>query len=174
MQMQEVDIRKVLEEALEQLKDQDSYLFNVGANERSLTHKLAEYLQARLPVGWNVDCEYNRNQEDIKVIRKLVRVKKPESYDIEAKTVFPDIIVHKRGSNEHNLLVLEVKKSSSEDSKGLSDKEKLKALCEPPFKYKYAVFIRLIVHGANCPAGSGSGHHLMHRNLVQKSLNYCD
>lgn len=151
--MQREEIEKIVKEALESLKEHDSYLFEVNANERSLTHKLAEYLQIRISKDWNVDCEYNRNQGNVKkIIEKLMRISgEPKSYDTEAKTVFPDIIVHKRGSNEHNLLVIEVKKSSSGDSKGLSDKEKLKVFCEPPFKYKYAVFIRLIVHGANRP-----------------------
>ena len=151
MQTQEVDIRKVLEEALEQLKDQDSYLFNVDANERSLTHKLAEYLQARLPAGWNVDCEYNRNQGDTKkLIQKLRAIAgEPRYDDTDAKTVFPDIIIHKRGNNESNLLVIEIKKSTNRDSEGIVDKEKLNAFRQPPFCYRNAVFIKLVV-GA-CP-----------------------
>ncbi|MFZ6022126.1 MAG: hypothetical protein ACOYT9_01485, partial [Patescibacteria group bacterium] len=38
----------------------DRYLLENEINERSQTHKLAEYLQAILP-NWNVDCEYNKN-----------------------------------------------------------------------------------------------------------------
>jgi len=144
MQTQEVDIRKVLEEALEQLKDQDSYLFNVDASERSLTHKLAEYIQARLPVGWNVDCEYNRNKGHTKrLIQKLRETAEPpETY---AEIVVPDIIVHKRGNHESNLLVVEIKKSTNQYSEGRVDKEKLNAFLRPPFCYQNAVFIKLIV-----------------------------
>ncbi|WOB43778.1 hypothetical protein HNI00_11910 [Thermoleptolyngbya oregonensis NK1-22] len=151
MQTQEIDIRKVLEEALEQLKGQDSYLFNVDANERSLTHKLAEYLQAYMPAGWNVDCEYNRNQGDTKkLIRKLKEIAGSPRYDdTDATTVFPDIIIHKRGNNESNLLVIEIKKSTNRDSEGIVDKEKLNAFRQPPFCYQNAVFIKIIV--GDCP-----------------------
>ena len=49
-----------LEIALSELIERDSFLFEADANERSITHKLAEYLQAQFQ-DWNVDCEYNRN-----------------------------------------------------------------------------------------------------------------
>lgn len=48
------------------------------------------------------------------------------SNDVEPQAVFPDIIVHKRGNNDDNLLIIEMKKDSSrEDNK--RDLEKLRA-----------------------------------------------
>lgn len=52
-----------VEEALDIYLKEDSYLLNVNANERSITHKLAEYLQQEFP-GYNVDCEYNKDVDN--------------------------------------------------------------------------------------------------------------
>lgn len=99
----------------------DDHLFKVDANERSITHKLAEYIQSGFP-GWHVDCEYNRNGTDTK---RLDTFKKTiESNDTNAVSVYPDIIIHHRDTKD-NLVVIEAKKSSNtgEDF----DKEKLRA-----------------------------------------------
>ncbi len=63
--------------------------------------------------------------------------------DTEAKTVSPDIIVHHRNGKD-NLLVIEVKKSSSSDN-GDFDRKKLEAFGKPPFNYQYGLFLRLNV-----------------------------
>ena len=67
------------------------------------------YLQLSFP-GWNVDCEYNRDGVEPKRLRHLELY--PDSEDVEAKTVFPDVIVHRRGTQQ-NHLVLKFKKSTS-------------------------------------------------------------
>ena len=86
---------KLVLEAARHLLNQDRYLFANDLNERSITHKFAEYLQHQFP-EWNVDCEYNRDHHDPK------RLDLPSRHDISgddvnAKTVFPDIIIHERG-----------------------------------------------------------------------------
>lgn len=55
----------VIKKAVIRLIKNDRYLLENQANERSQTHKLAEYLQDALP-EWNVDCEYDRNMNDPK------------------------------------------------------------------------------------------------------------
>lgn len=84
--------------------DQD--LLDVGVNERSLTHKLAEYLQDEFP-EWHVDCEYNRRHDQVKKLRIREWHSSPD--DTEARTVVPDIIVHRRQTDQ-NLIVLESRK----------------------------------------------------------------
>jgi hypothetical protein len=75
-------------------------------NERSLTHKYAEYLQEEFP-EWNVDCEYNRDGHDTKKIISYIRKIDNEN----ARTVYPDIIIHHRGT-KNNLVVIEAKKDN--------------------------------------------------------------
>jgi hypothetical protein len=82
--------------AYDELLKFDQHLLTVDANERSLTHKLASYLENEFPV-WDVDCEYNRDGHEIKTLDG---------------PVVPDVIVHRRDTNE-NFIVIEAKKSST-------------------------------------------------------------
>lgn len=118
-------------------------LLDVKVNERSLTHKLAEHLQSRFP-DWNVDCEYNRLDEAVKVLPMASNVL---TDDIEGRTIYPDIIVHKRRHSD-NLLVIEVKKSTNNS---LDDQEKLKGLTGVTGGYRYVVGLHIII---NCAEGS--------------------
>ena len=109
-----------------------------AAGERAIAHRLAFYLEDELrrtkiisdtsPLA--VDCEYNRHngapkalqvKEELKAIVTKARKRKWEDEDEDEFYVFsvaPDIIVHRRGSDECNRLVIELKKASNpEDPK---------------------------------------------------------
>lgn len=120
----------------------DGDLLDVNASERSITHKLAEHLRNEFP-SWHVDCEYNRHGSDVK--RLCFDFEKLEPFDLEAKTVFPDIIVHRRRTAQ-NLIVLEVKKATCT---GLTkDIEKLKAFTgNPEYGYINGMFLKLDLNG---------------------------
>jgi hypothetical protein len=95
--------------ALEAFLENDSQLLRIDANERSITARIAMYLQQALP-QLHVDCEYNRDGVNPKRLAHFHLF--PEAEDTEAKTVFPDIIAHVRGTNK-NYLVIELKKSTN-------------------------------------------------------------
>ena len=83
----------------------DKYLLEHNLSERCIAHRFAVHLAAQFP-NWDVDCEYNRNGDELKEM--------PLSDECKAllrKTgrVFPDIIVHKRGDEGPNLLAIEIK-----------------------------------------------------------------
>src|SRR4051794_34946638 len=80
--------------ALQMLLDRDADLLVFDANERSITHRFAMYLQELLP-AWHVDCEYNRDGHDPKRVELPTLC--PRDDDSDAKTVFPDVIAHQRG-----------------------------------------------------------------------------
>ena len=128
-----------LRRALESLLKRDRYLLEVDANERTITARLALYLQAEIP-NWHVDCEYNRDGIEPKRLGHLEL--DPNSEDTEARTVFPDIVVHERGTS-NNYLVLELKKSSNTVSRDI-DFSKLRGY-RSQLKYKHAVFIEVEV-----------------------------
>jgi len=133
------DIRKLIECAYRMLIEKDGYLLKVDANERSITHHLAIYLELLFP-GYNVDCEYNRDGLDPK--RLVSFEKKIDFDDTNGTTVYPDIIIHHRGRGKKcNFIVIEVKKTSKRDD---SDKEKL-AIYKKELFYKYAYFVKFPV-----------------------------
>jgi hypothetical protein len=123
--------------AINILLERDSFLLQNNVNERSISHKLAEYLQTRFE-SWNVDCEYNRSHNVRKELHVTDEARSLD--DTEAKTVFPDIIIHIRNTS-NNLLVIEIKKTTSSENAAF-DKRKLAAFVRHPFSYKYGLFIR--------------------------------
>jgi hypothetical protein len=132
------DVKQRIIKAIVDLYRDDHDLFHVDANERSISHKLAVHLQKRFPY-WHVDCEYNRRGQETK--RLVLSFTNLAATDTEAKTVYPDIIVHRRGTRE-NLLVIEIKKQNGQEE--TRDLVKLKAFkTDPNFAYQYGVFLRL-------------------------------
>ncbi len=137
-------IEGIVKCSLQKLRRLDKHLLEINVNERTITHKLAEYLKELVP-EFNVDCEYNRfeHNEIDDLVKRLDLPQKNVSWDdTEAKTVFPDIIVHKRGSQDFNLLVIEVKKFPSSIS-GKVDRNKLKAFTKDPYNYKFGLFLKI-------------------------------
>jgi|YNPMSStandDraft_1061717.scaffolds.fasta_scaffold15950_3 hypothetical protein len=121
------EIKKKVEFCIRQLLGNDRDLLEIEVNERSIAHKLAEYLQQQFP-KWHVDCEYNRHGIEIKKLG-------------EAR-VYPDIIVHLRNT-PFNLLVIELK-CSNKNYEG--DIEKLKEFTDKngEFKYKLGLLLKIL------------------------------
>lgn len=123
------------------LYQNDQYLIlSQGENyvsERSITFNLGQYLKAFIQdvygAEYNVDCEFNRDLDTIK--------------RIGIDKIIPDIIIHKRGSNENNLVVIEVKPwwNLKEDAL-IADEDKLKYLTNNSYQYKYDYGLSLIIN----------------------------
>jgi hypothetical protein len=127
--------------ALSELLVNDHDLLSIDANERSITFRFAMYLQSHFP-GWTVDCEYNRDGTEPKRLGHLELY--PHSDDDEAKTVFPDVIVHRRGTSQ-NHLVLEFKKSTSRVDRQI-DLRKLRGY-KQQLGYEHALFVEVGTEG---------------------------
>lgn len=123
--------------ALRDLLERDSRLLDIDANERSITFRFAMHLQAHLR-DWNVDCEFNRDGIEPKRLGHMELY--PDSEDEEAKTVFPDVIAHRRGTKE-NFLVLEFKKSTSHVNRE-TDRRKLLGY-KRQLGYAHALFVEV-------------------------------
>jgi hypothetical protein len=152
------ELRARVETAIERFVAEDSYLLEVKANERSVTHWLAVYLQQELE-EWDVDCEYNRNHyqtkkvhiPDYELVDDEVYIREILEEDIEYDDegnvkyphwVYPDIIVHHRDLDD-NLLIIEAKYVSTSREKEGRDLAKIKAYMTPPLGYKYGLFLKL-------------------------------
>jgi len=102
-------VREAVLRGIQQFYADHGLLLEIDANERSVTHWLANCLQPEFP-QWDIDCEYNRKGElpkELKASAETVAVQ-----DTDARTVFPDIIVHRRKRPE-NILIAEIKKAGS-------------------------------------------------------------
>jgi hypothetical protein len=141
----EAQIDHRLNIALTRLIEHDRDLFIHDANERSICARLAFYLQAEFP-DFHVDCEYNRHHHDEQHFKRLydpdlikLAGREPEADETDSLTVFPDIIVHRRETDD-NLLVIEAKKTTS-SVKMEFDLKKLEAF-QSEMNYRHAKFIR--------------------------------
>jgi hypothetical protein len=130
-------------------------------NERAATHRIALHLEREVralspvtlgadPVEIFVDCEYNRQGTDAKRLmglasglRRLVRRgRRSRVMDTRGTTVFPDIIVHRRGREGPNLLVVEVKRPGAVRGAVAFDQEKLR-LYQTEHRYQQAFLVTL-------------------------------
>lgn len=128
MNQQLAVLEKLIESALNQLYQEDIYLINNGVHERSIVFRFAHYLQNQMDntpalKEYNLDFEYNKNGRFSKRIPARLR------------GAFPDLIVHKRGTNECNLLIIEFK--TWWDSDTSKDEEKLHQFVDPFGEYGY-------------------------------------
>lgn len=127
--------------SVNRLLHHDAYLLRVDVNERTIAHRFAVHVESLLP-DWNVDCEYNRDGHEPKEIALG-----SGDDDEQGSRVYPDVIVHRRGTGD-NYIVFELKKSSN-PVPDQRDFEKLRSYCRQ-LGYRHGVFLRFAV-GINEP-----------------------
>jgi len=152
----ELEIKEKVKIALGMLLENDAFLLEHDVNERSISHKLAEYLQQLFP-DYHVDCEYNWQIDD-PYNKEIFLTPEEERYfypktneekikDQNAHTVYPDIIIHRRGHNEDNLLIIEMKKTSNKDERA-RERDKLKlGKYKDKFDYEYILLLDIPTNG---------------------------
>lgn len=137
---EEISVEKLMEYLISSLEEtyiKDAHLYENNLCERSLTFHLGLIMYSKrgdFGLGdYDVDSEYNKNGELQKVINSKVR--------------YPDLIIHKRGKNpNNNLLVIEIKKGSRYFKREDFDNDvaKLKFLTEnEDYQYKLGAHVCL-------------------------------
>lgn len=142
----ECDMKRVLKSciksALDLLYRNDRYLIwhlvedgsgtEAHVSERACVFRFGVYFdflfRQRIPYYYHIDVEYNRNLENVKTVSHKGTLEREQA-------CIPDFIVHRRGNNEHNLLVIEFKTWWNSDQQ--NDQEKIKLLMDEAGKYKY-------------------------------------
>ena len=129
--------------ALGEFYAQETYLLEKDLGERTLTHRLAVHLERQFE-GWDVDCDYDRLGE------RTLRLPKGSIVSTDdhlGKSVYPDIVVHRRAVPE-NLLAVEVRKASNHQPPE-HDRHKLRALTDPHlwFAYRIGIYLTLAKTG---------------------------
>lgn len=152
------EIEKILIESLDELYDKDSEIIfkSYDLHERSITHRLALYLEKHfIDKGYVVDVEYNRMLNDYGegiIGNEIGKRLDFEKYGKDTSAVYPDIIVHKRNMTD-NLLEIEVKmewKNSKKDFDLIKINEYIIQL-----DYEFGVYLELAEKRKNCEINFG-------------------
>lgn len=146
------EIKQRIRDAVWQLQELDGPLLEIAVHERTITHRLAIYLEPHFS-SWDVDVEYNRSGpgdskeipdwEEIDWERYAEGLTVEElTREVKDRTTYPDIIVHHRGTEE-NLVVIEVKKAGESWD---ADRLKLRVLGhQVGLNYSHAAFVEIPV-----------------------------
>jgi hypothetical protein len=141
-------VRGRLEAALQRLVANDAYLLAHNLGERCIAARLAMYLQQEFP-DHNVDAEYNRDADTPK---SLDLPEDCANYRDEhgESLVVPDVIVHRRGPEGPNILVLEMKKTSNPVPRDC-DRARIHAF-RAQYHYEFAALIECETRAGRDPA----------------------
>ena len=127
-------LEELIKKSLDDLYQNDEYLIKHRVAERDITSKFAHYFQNNMRetiiADYDVDCEYNRDGYGMK--------------NIDGTLVYPDFILHKRGTNDSNLLIIEFKTWWNSDNR--EDIEKLKAMMSDLYRYQYQYGYSIILN----------------------------
>ena len=163
--MTDTQINDIVLQATEKVLQNDLWLMKNDTSEQSISYKIAFYLHPLIE-DFNVDCEYNgdvdraNNKKAISVLKsdlqRIGLLRNNEADDLEKeftnRAVFPDIIIHRRGTNQENLCIIEVKKSTSKVPYKY-DFIKLSSYTSDKYdnnlKYQIGIFIEAVIDGEN-------------------------
>jgi len=128
-----------------------------AAHERAIAHRLAFYFECALrnrqllddQSQLSVDCEYDRHIDDGKKLRTIL----DQAFIIERAgrtweelvdepgviefLIKPDIVLHERRTDDHNLVVIELKKASSRELREYDDLKLTIFTTPKPAGYNY-------------------------------------
>jgi len=134
-------MEKVVADSLNMLFEKDVFLLEADAAERAIAAKLALYLAPHFPKH-QVDVEYNRHG----LVPKAVHLPQ-DCRGGGLKRIFPDLVVHQRGHDKENILVIQIKKETNHESRDC-DRAIVIAM-KREFRYVYGLLI-------DVPAGPGA------------------
>lgn len=123
--MNKEEIKRRIMHCINKIYEDDYDLFDRDNYEVTVSVKLAQYLFIEFK-EYDVDCEYNKHKD-----------KKKYSHELN-KSMRPDIVVHKRGCDEKNLVFIEIKKKTNK-SKRADDFAKIIAATNQNREYGYTL-----------------------------------
>jgi hypothetical protein len=125
--------------ALQEFYARERFILDRDLGERALTHRLAVHVERNF-LSWDVDCDYNRLGDRTMLLPRGSIVSTDDSL---GKSIYPDIVVHRRAVPE-NLLALEIRKAINPQSSA-HDRHKLMALTDPHLWFAYWIGVLLIL-----------------------------
>lgn len=133
-------IINIVKLTLDELYEKEKYLFENDLSERNMVFHFARYFSYVLSSydfnGLSVDCEYNRNSLNTNGQKEIY------INNIRRK-IYPDLILHERGSNLRNILAIEFKKSNNKRID--YDIKKICYLTDSKYEYRYTLGMLIIL-----------------------------
>ncbi|MDD3234255.1 MAG: hypothetical protein PHG46_03175 [Candidatus Omnitrophica bacterium] len=124
-------VKTKIKEALAMfIKKDRTDLLKTDIYEPTISHRIAIYLERLFP-NYNVDCEYNKHLLDKK--KNIVGAK-----------IRPDVIIHKRLSDDANRVIFEIKKSGAGSKLARADVQKLNGCLQNTLNYSLGVFVGVL------------------------------
>lgn len=144
------DILAKTDKAISILLENENDILERGLKELNISTSLYKYLTP-LFEDYTVDAEYNgdklkpNDRKSLDMARNRMLEIGINPNDTDNYQLTPDIIIHKRNTNEHNLIVIEVKKDSNSEKNMEFDLLKLEHLTIDyygnHYNYKLGIFI---------------------------------
>jgi hypothetical protein len=135
--MEQEKLKEIIHLSVQELKSNHFFLLEKAndVTEKSVSTKLASIIEKYFGETYDVDVEWNRMEDKH---GKYV----PKRLDVPNNNlVQPDIIVHKRGNNDDNLLIIEVKMTWKSKGKDF-DLIKIPAYLDI-LHYKHGLYLEL-------------------------------
>jgi hypothetical protein len=138
----------IVVDALQRLADaivdlfRNEHLRYAAPGERAVVAELYVRVRERFP-EYQVNDEYDRRE---RAVKDLIY---PDAGGVmDEADIVPDLIVHRVGTQDHNLLVVEAKRHTNRDF--AKDIWKLRGMTDQAGRYAYAAGVHLVL---NIPAG---------------------
>ncbi len=133
-ELYERDIHLINNEPITKIASDELGKHYVG--ERAIVFRFAHYLQNELVkypryAKYHLDCEYNRNGICTKCLPSF------------PNGTFPDLIIHQRGNNNKNLLVMEFKTYWNTNTQNDVNKVEEFVAKNGDYKYKYGIVVTI-------------------------------
>ena len=118
-------IKRRIKHCIEKIYEDDSDLFDRNNYEVTISSKLAQYLFKEFK-EYDVDCEYNKHINQEKRVKEL------------NQNIRPDILIHRRGTDEDNLVYIEIKTDHNREAR-TNDYDKIKTMTKQKEEYRYSL-----------------------------------
>lgn len=122
------ELKFIVEEALNMLYEYDYHLIENKLHEQCMVFRFGLYfhklIQKTIYADFDLDLEYNKNINNSKYTKH------------NSNGIRPDLILHERGNNENNILILEFKKTERSRKKDINKLEDLTSITQG---YKYSL-----------------------------------
>ncbi len=166
----EKSIEQVFRESIKKLYREDKPLFEVSANERSISHCLAKYLAEGFP-DWDVDCEYNKLEHRPKEVPRDELIRTIEQFRKTDQTSEFGVMLHSLGPDVFSAAIRDIRTENFEriisllgQKQILTAEEQLKLSMSKALYRK--IFPDIIVHKRQNPSLEG--------NLLVIEVKYAD